>query len=517
MSKKPEYIQLEAGEDVNSVRDRLSFMRGQRVLLIWPEEGTALTRKLDLVLIQREAMRRAIRLALVTHDPAVIEHAQELNISTFETIGSSERGRWKRGRAKVFTTRYQRPRDEPDPEDLMEVASRVRTTRRHVSRLWRGLTRLVIMLLLFGVLAVVAYVLVPQATVTVSLAQELVSLETEVVADPTAPDVDVDNRVIPVTQLRVEVEQTAAIPTTGRQPLPGVLATGSVIFVNRTERVITIPAGTIVSTGGADPVQFQTTQSASLPAGEGQQLEVAIEAMSAAAGEQGNVESGMINTVIGPLENSVTVFNLTPSSGGEARTQPVVTIDDQASLLGAVRGLLQAQAYTAMLPSLREGQRIIESTIRIVEERSDWKQFSAQPGDIADQLSLTMRAVVEAVVIDQKLAQQIVVAQMASQIARGRLIRPESLAYACCEVLEVDENQRITLRISGSGVMEGQVNMAQLQERLAGKPLDEALRYLATELDLQEGTTPTILISPDWLGQMPILPLRIAIRVETPT
>jgi hypothetical protein len=97
------------------------------VLLIWPEEGKVLPRKLDLVLIQREAMRRGIQLALVTHDPQVVKHADELNISTFETIGSSERARWRRGRTGVFSNRFWRPKkDTPDPEDLMSVASRVR-------------------------------------------------------------------------------------------------------------------------------------------------------------------------------------------------------------------------------------------------------------------------------------------------------------------------------------------------------------------------------------------------------
>ncbi len=55
MSKKPEYVQLDAEDDVGTVRDRLSFIRGKRVLLIWPEEGTALPRKLDLVLVLRHA------------------------------------------------------------------------------------------------------------------------------------------------------------------------------------------------------------------------------------------------------------------------------------------------------------------------------------------------------------------------------------------------------------------------------------------------------------------------------
>ena len=137
MSNRPEFIQLETSDDAASVRDRLSFLRGQRVLLIWPEDGTILTRKLDLVLVQREAMRRSIRLALVTHDPQVIQNATELNISTYETIGASERGRWRRGRSKVFTSRYQRPQDEPIPDDLKEVASRVYAEESALQRRWR--------------------------------------------------------------------------------------------------------------------------------------------------------------------------------------------------------------------------------------------------------------------------------------------------------------------------------------------------------------------------------------------
>src|SRR6185295_16664358 len=148
MANKAEFIQLESGDDAGSVRDRLSFIRGQRVLLIWPEEGVILVRKLDLVLIQREAMRRAIRLALVTHDTQVIRHAKELNISTFETIGASERSRWQRGRSKVFTNRFQRPKDEPIPDDLKEIASRIYAEESKIERRMRRI-RLAVALVLF--------------------------------------------------------------------------------------------------------------------------------------------------------------------------------------------------------------------------------------------------------------------------------------------------------------------------------------------------------------------------------
>lgn len=144
MSERAEYIQLEPNDDVAHLRDRLSFIRGRRVLVVWPETGTALTRKLDLVLIQREAKRRAIQLGFVTHDRQVLQHAADLGISTFETIGASERARWKRGRAKVFTQRHHKPEDDPDHTDLSDVASRVRNPRRHVSRLRFVLERLLL-------------------------------------------------------------------------------------------------------------------------------------------------------------------------------------------------------------------------------------------------------------------------------------------------------------------------------------------------------------------------------------
>ena len=55
---------LEATDTIVSLRQRLAGLRGQRVLLIWPEAATNLRSKLDLVLIQREADRRAIQLAI---------------------------------------------------------------------------------------------------------------------------------------------------------------------------------------------------------------------------------------------------------------------------------------------------------------------------------------------------------------------------------------------------------------------------------------------------------------------
>src|SRR5579871_2528125 len=119
-------VQLESYDDVASVRDRLSFVQADRVLLVWPKSGTVLDRKLDLVLIQRAATRDGLRLGLVTQDAEVRCNATELNVPVFDTVDAGSRIRWKRPRNKVFVDRASRPAEHLDRYELMEVATRVR-------------------------------------------------------------------------------------------------------------------------------------------------------------------------------------------------------------------------------------------------------------------------------------------------------------------------------------------------------------------------------------------------------
>jgi hypothetical protein len=524
MSQKADYLQLEASDDVTSVRDRLSFMRGNRVLMIWPEEGTVLTRKLDLVLIQREAMRRAIRLAIVTHDPEVMKQAAELNISTFETVGAAERGRWKRGRAKVFTDRDDKPTEEPKadkprPESVKTIEPRIRKAaaaddaddepRRKGGRLGRVLLLLVLLLAAVAV----AVVLVPSAVVTITPARAQVPAQVDVTADPQANDVDIDSRIVPAMTLRVEVEDTGTVPTSGSESRSDILAAGSVVFINQTNGEVAIPAGTEISTSAGTPILFRTTQDATAPAQLGGQIEVPIEAQPASGGRIGNVDAGLVNTIVGPLSESLTVRNLQPTSGGESRTVSVVTQDDYDRLLATLRQQLQAVAFQAMEAQVSPSQTIIVETIRLAgaeNERLDW---SAEVGDETDALTLTMRTVVEATVIDEALAQQIAFASLTAQIPPGRAVVPGGVQYTCCTVNAIQPDGRVSFSLSGAATVAAQVNTAQLQERLTGRTTEDAIRYLLSEVDLAEESTPQIELTPTWFGRLPFLPMRITVRL----
>jgi hypothetical protein len=518
MSKmKPEYIQLEAGEDISSVRDRLSFIRGKRVLVIWPEQGTALIRKLDLVFLQREARRRVIQLALVTHDQQVITHASELEISTFETIKEAENNKWKRGRTRVFTQRHHKPEHEPDPEELMPVASRVRNPRKRMSDALHRIFQFIVAFIVFGVIGGAIFVAVPSAQVTLALAQETVNVEVAINAnpDPNVLDIDIDSGTIPATVLRATVQTVQSIETSGAARGEDSRAIGVVTFTNQTPRAVEIPANTQVSTSAGTPIRFRTTVAASLSGQVGARVDVAIEAIPESAGSIGNVSEGLINTVIGTLGEQVTVRNLQPTTNGASQTFAIVTQDDHDRLMGIVRAQLQARAFAEMQANFSsDTQVIVVETVHIPEEslRTDWINFSHEVGAFSDTLTLDMQAVVQALVIDDRFARQIVFARLSAAKPANLILQPESFTYTRGPVTNTNANSQTTFTAFGNALAIGQVDTFQLQQAIAGKTVEQAQMTLTQTVELAPDTTPEIRLFPQWLWQMPLLPVRISIR-----
>lgn len=514
-SQQPTYIQLDTGEDIPSIRDRLSFIRGQRVLLIWPENGTALTRKLDLVFVQREARRRVIQLALVTHDTQVINHANELGISTFETIKEAENSRWKRGRTKVFIQRYHKPEDEPDPDDLMPVASRVRKSNKRLPAVLRILIRVAILSIVIGVIIATLYVTIPTATVTLVMQQEAIQVDTTIIADPEALDVDIENRVIPAPRYSRSVNTTQQIRIDSDDDSTRTRAFGEVTFTNNSNTSITVPSGTQVRTSSTEPVFFELTTTVIVPANNSVES-IPILASDESIGAVGNVAANTIINIEGELADTIDVTNELPTTGGADNNTGIVTISDIERVESNARQSLQGLAYSDIESQLTDDQRIIIESISIPPElvRSDWIDFSHEVGDSTNLLTLNMRAIVEALVIDRRFAQQIVFAQVSSNIPPNMILNPDSFLYRPGPFISIDDDNRITFQAFGEGIASAQVDVFRLQSDLTGRSLEEAQRLILATVDIATNSQPTITISPEWLTHMPLLPVRINIEIE---
>ena len=245
------------------------------------------------MLVQREAQRLGIQLALLTQDPDVIRHARELNLSTFATVGASERGRWKRGRARLLLPQRLATPNGSQPESPQDSAiARLQIARKEPPKVLRLTGGIVLLLVVLALVAAAALLIVPEATVTILPARSLVQAEALITADPAALAPDLVDAIVPALPLSITVEESASLPPGGRQVLSSTLARGSVTFVNLASDPVQIPTGTLVGTAGARPVWFHTLTGGTLEAGAGSQLELPVEATTEFPGAVGNVDRG---------------------------------------------------------------------------------------------------------------------------------------------------------------------------------------------------------------------------------
>ena len=171
---KEQIIQLEPYDDVVSVRDKLGWIRAPRVLLVFPTGGDPILRqRLDLVLVQREATRRRAQLALITHDPVVIENAAELGIATFRSVEESHHRYWQTRRAELSVSREERT-TELD-EALVEAGTRLKPEDESLSPRMRRAIALVVFGVTLILLLTGCYIVLPGATVQLAFFFEIES------------------------------------------------------------------------------------------------------------------------------------------------------------------------------------------------------------------------------------------------------------------------------------------------------------------------------------------------------
>lgn len=511
---KEQVIQLERHDDVVSVRDRLNLLQADRVLLVFPRRSRILRNKLDLVLVQREAVRVNTKIGLVTNDFAVIQHADELNIPVFYTIGESRRSsRWASKPADVFTGRNDRPANSPSAaeviasnrEEPLIIPPEFMAVRRVLS--W-FIFAVVVTVLLFGL-----YVILPGARVSLKPAADQVSTTVPVIADPELNAVNLADRAVPARIIGVEVEWSTTIPTTGTAEKPNTKAIGEVVFSNLLAEEVTIPAGTVVRTSAAEPIRYKTTEEVTVPAGIASTVSAPIEALDSFTGPIGNVGPGLINRVEGPLGVQLGVTNPDRTRGGGVTQVQAVAKEDYELLRSTLLQQLQQRAYAEMLASEHlVGPLDFISTESLAVVLVLNEIYSERIGEPADTLSLEMRVVVQGAVVNEQHARQVAYAALADRVGPNSRILDDTLTFTRGEELGVDEERRITFLMTGTGEVAADIDPNHVRRVVTGQPAGRAADELSTLYPL--AGRPVMELWPNWFGRLPLLPFRIEVYVD---
>ena len=192
--------------------------------------------------------------------------------------------------------------------------------------------------LLLTAIFIVAAVLsvLPSATVIIHPTRRQMVTDLNIELSLTQKSPDLAKKILPATTIDRQDFLEFTMPTTGRAQVGYKAAQGVVTFINDNANPATVPAGTIVMTQSG--ICFATAKEvivprrnveyfAGVPAGlRAGQAEAAIVAVE--PGVAGNISARRIQTLQGPLAESLRVVNPEATFGGEDKQIRVVAAED---------------------------------------------------------------------------------------------------------------------------------------------------------------------------------------------
>jgi hypothetical protein len=495
---KIQVLHLDPHDDQVSVRDKLAWSRAPHVVLVWPDRGRVLTRRLDLVMLARAARSNARRIGVVAQEAEVIDNARRLGIPTFDSVDDLPEDAWPAAPVgppspPARPAPWERPERPPRPEPALR-SRRESILRRHLP-------------FAVGVAAMLALAafLAPAAEVRLSPVARLRQLDITVRLNPLLSEVTPAGD-IPARQLVISLSGAHRVPATGSAPHPATRARGLVTLTNLSAERVGLPAGTGVRASQFPGVRFLTLEAADLPARRGAQVVVPIEA--SVAGSAGNLPSGAIDSLEGPAGLQVRVSNPQPTAGGGEEMSLAVSTADLLRVRKELTERLLQQADTELRSSLPEGEALAPPSLRVV--RTVRESFDAAQGDSAESVGLELTLEIGALAYRPADIRAAAHRSLAGARPPGFVPFPESTAVRTVSEWRGDPRGDISARVRASEQVYDPLDEGLLRLALRGKTRSRALAVLSSIS--RWSRPPQITTFPSWLPWLPWLERRIEIR-----
>ena len=524
----PEILYVEDDIRIEALRQELARMGRGEVAVVLPKQCKQLESLPRLRLLQRQAQILGQELALVTWNSSIRQNAKRLGIPVYSSDAALRGRLWRMDSPAPYIDPNNPGIALPDPPPWrkengspnLQVAARpsqfrsrqrrLRAAQRHQrpTPLWlRVFGYMLVGLFLVVFLGGFVYYVLPAATVTLVPGQRTLEATVLLTADPQVAEADFELGLLPARLMETTVEDTGSVATTGSGWSDVERAVGKIVFTNRTNRAVRIPAGTIVSTSTGDRVDFRILEDLEIPGPIGTQGEVEIEAIE--TGDQGNVpRSNQITTVSGALRTQVVVTNPEPTQGGSTTRVRLVTQADKDRLLEQVKAEISARDLEELTPSLRPDEWLTPGTIQPYVVAQFFSHFNDEP---TDELDLTLRVLIQGVAISRSASEEAAMVALRNAVPeRGQLVA-ESIRFSIEPNMVVSgRTLRYAVKVSGNYVIP--IDTRAVSRTVTGLNVDEAARRLQEEWLLAR--EPTFYQDPGWFATLPQIASRIQVRVE---
>jgi hypothetical protein len=493
---KTQIITLESHDDLISVRDKFSWAKTPRILLVWPKFEKITLRLLDLKVLHRHADSLGSQLGLVTRRANVRRDAESLGIPVFKSTAAAQRDLWPDSP----------PRSRRIPKPPLRDLRRIRDSVHAKEASWR--TSLLGRVLTFtvGVIAVltVASIFVPRAALTLYPDAETQNIVIPVAASQSVQSVSVTGAV-PAQTISVTLKAEQSLAITSEISVPKSKSNGIARFTNLSQVDIEIPAGTIVSTESS--IRFVTLKDTRLPAGIKKFVDTPIEA--SVLGPQGNVLADKIVVVEGPLALSVSVTNPEVMTGGASVREIGATENDRAKLRNAVIENLRRTAESKMRAQIATADLLLLDTFEATKIMGE--NFEPPVGQPATILTLTMQVEYSARYVSDTELKTLSLSTLNSSVPESFEAKAQP-TYKIITEPSTDTAGVSHFELAVSRTLLHQVDPLRVFSIVRGhRPRsikDELVSSLALRAD------PTFIMTPSWWPWLPLIPFNIVLEIK---
>jgi len=508
---KTHILQLEASDDLISVRDKMGWSKSGRILLIWPEHGRVLYRRLDLVILQRHSRSLGAKLALVTRDPDVRYYAPRLGIPVYKSLRKAQSSHWKVARrfrkAQVEMEVMQSTEEigQQEEQPLLQPPRKPIPDRPEPAVPQPSpIARLAFFTL--GVLALlaIAATLLPSAVVKLTPVVRTQNISVNLTVDPQESSFSISG-LIAARPITVTVEGRDSQQTSGSLRLPDQPASGQIQLTNLTDKPVSVPAGTIVRGLGMDAILFAVTRDGEVSAGPGQTLTLPVRALL--PGSQGNLPAQSLVAIEGVLGTRLSATNPEPTLHGTDRLEPAPNEDDRLKLSKKLRQSLDQTVLSEVQNKLAEGDILIPSSLHLLNTLDE----TFQPADLqpADHLDLNLRLEYQAQFVSAVEIRDLAQAVLDANLPPGYLPLDGTMEIENLTAPEIGQGSMVHWTMQAHRQIQAQLQEPEAIKLSLGLDPLQAKNLLESNLPL--AAHPQISLFPSWWPRLPFLPFRIAI------
>lgn len=497
---KTQIIRLESHDDFISIRDKISWSKARRILLVLPRRRPPQLQQLDFILLQRQARSLGAQIGIVTQDREIAREAENLGISIFPTVPSAQRMIWKPVGRKRRLVRFNK-RHPVRKETLQKWLAE---THPPPEKNWVRFSFFSIGLLAFLSLMMFFF---PTATIRIKPHQEEQRLQMTLLASPRFTVLS-PSGLLPAERVVAVVEGSISENATGVTLIGEKKASGRVRLINLTSEEVPVPLGTIIRTIEQPYIRFETTRNVTLPAGSGQSREVTVRAVE--AGSAGNIPAERLGVIEGNLGLKVAAENPDEIFGGSDRQGRVVSETDAARVYDTLIVSLSEDALQQMGRNLSNGKTLLPETLVISSIRE--KVYQPQIGELADRFTLTLEVEFQAWACEDADLKRVLMDAMNASLPEGMMPLDETFEIKERIPLRFDKDEVAEFQVEASRILKEMVEPAQVTNAVRGLPVEAASAIISQQYRLAD--SPEIDLTPQWWNRLPFLTFRIVVEEE---